>query len=557
MKPQWVLEGTGAALLLLLPHVAPLLLPGNISIYHHQLPLTHLIGGITLVLIALALLGTGLITLLSRLPPLPRRMAAAGLAGLVVWRFFTDGVVALSFQHTNLVTRSALLSQWDLAAWLDRHLLSHGRLIAAVVFLALAALAWFFTKAAGRLVRGVRMGLASLAFCCFWLFPRFFYLERVAPVSRPLAHLSTPAAIEKGERVVWVLFDELSYNLVFDHPPPGQSFPGFDGLRLRSVSFGNLEPIGLFTDRVVPSLLLGQSFDEIRSSLAGRLSWRNQERNPWVIYDPRATLPGLAQQEGWNPGVAGWYLPYCRTFAPVLAACSWRPGIQTMTDFEMLGASEDRSAAGNALLIGRALAGRVAGGPEVRQVPLRARNIEDYRSVMARAGELIRDNEIRFVFVHLLVPHPPGFYDRRTHQLCPSGNYLDNLTLADDTLTELQAQIDRTPDAERTTLIVSSDHSWRVPLWKAADDWTPEEERISEGRFDQRPVFLIHFPGQTSGENVAAPLPEILEHDLMAAVLRRQMRSVEDLDVFLASRRQAAAFGNVRSPDSPGRKDGG
>jgi membrane-anchored protein YejM (alkaline phosphatase superfamily) len=117
--------------------------------------------------------------------------------------------------------------------------------------------------------------------------------------------------------------------------------------------------------------------------------------------------------------------------------------------------------------------------------------------------------------------------------LRPSGNYLDNLVLADDTLGALMKEIDATPLASRTTVIISSDHSWRIPMWKPAEYWSTEEERASGGRFDNRPVLLIHFPGQKDGNEIKAALPEMIEHDIVAEVLRSRMGSPEDLSAFL------------------------
>jgi hypothetical protein len=105
--------------------------------------------------------------------------------------------------------------------------------------------------------------------------------------------------------------------------------------------------------------------------------------------------------------------------------------------------------------------------------------------------------------------------------------------LADDTLGALLQEIDATPSASQTTLIVSSDHSWCVPLWRY-DAFGGEVERASGGRFDQRPVLLIHIPGQKSGNDINAVLPELVEHDMIADMLHGWMNNPEDLsDVLL------------------------
>jgi hypothetical protein len=113
--------------------------------------------------------------------------------------------------------------------------------------------------------------------------------------------------------------------------------------------------------------------------------------------------------------------------------------------------------------------------------------------------------------------------------------------LADEALGDLMQQIDSTPLADRTTVIVSSDHSWRVPIWRTGPDWTKEEEQISQGRFEPRPVFLVHFPGESSGREVRIPLSELVEHEIIAKILKGEMKTADDLGAFLQSSTQQVA----------------
>jgi membrane-anchored protein YejM (alkaline phosphatase superfamily) len=164
----------------------------------------------------------------------------------------------------------------------------------------------------------------------------------------------------------------------------------------------------------------------------------------------------------------------------------------------------------------------------------RAAHIQEYRYIMAHAQALIDDSQLRFVFLHLPVPHPPGIYDRKNHMLLSEGTYLDNLVLADDTLGVLLQEIRATPSASQTTVIISSDHSWRTALWKHSAFWSDEDERVSGGGFDDRPVLLIHFPGQKSGIDINTALPELLEHDIIAAMMLGKINNPEDLAAQLA-----------------------
>ena len=173
---------------------------------------------------------------------------------------------------------------------------------------------------------------------------------------------------------------------------------------------------------------------------------------------------------------------------------------------------------------------------------------------MRRAKELIGDREIDFVFLHLPIPHPPGIYDRKNHVVTEGGTYLDNLVLADDTLGVLMQEIDSTSRASQTTIIVSSDHSWRTPMWNQGEDWSNEEERISGGRFDQRPVLLIHFPGQSSNNEITSSEPELLEHDIVRDILQNRITTAEQLSGVVSEHdSEAAAASHAEGENQTGR----
>ncbi len=101
-----------------------------------------------------------------------------------------------------------------------------------------------------------------------------------------------------------------------------------------------------------------------------------------------------------------------------------------------------------------------------------------------------------------------------------TGTYLDNLALADRTLSQLMATLNATALADKTAVIVCSDHSWRVPLWRPTPEWSKEEEIASQGRFDQRPVLMIHYPGQQTERDVNAPFDGIRIHEIIEHMLR-------------------------------------
>jgi membrane-anchored protein YejM (alkaline phosphatase superfamily) len=100
------------------------------------------------------------------------------------------------------------------------------------------------------------------------------------------------------------------------------------------------------------------------------------------------------------------------------------------------------------------------------------------------------------------------------------GSYLDNLALADRELGEFMSAIKSTRSAANTILIVCSDHSWRVPMWRRSVSWTEEDEQASKRGFDTRPVLLAHFPQQTRGITIMQPMSSLVMHSLLEEMLR-------------------------------------
>jgi hypothetical protein len=174
-------------------------------------------------------------------------------------------------------------------------------------------------------------------------------------------------------------------------------------------------------------------------------------------------------------------------------------------------------------------------GDEQRNSPHR----RDYLDVMTNAEDLLRDQRIGFVFLHIPVPHPPGIYDRTMHQLSTRGDYLDNLVLADDTLGSLMKVLRSTPNYEQTTLILSSDHSWRTNWWRRGDllpgsSWSEEEDRVTHGgKFDPRPVLMVRLPGATIGQVISTPTSVLAVHSILDALLHEQLHTPADLEKLL------------------------
>ena len=412
------------------------------------------------------------------------------------------------------------------------------RQICVAMILLPVTLGYFKPRIMQPVIRLVRAAVVAASFSALWVVPELVHLAMIRQPQEDASkllllsanHPSAPAG--SHPRIIWILFDELSYDQTFDHPAPGINLANFDRLQSESVSFSNLEPAGIYTELIIPSLFLGRRVVHVRATVGGDLSYQDENRDGWISYDPDDTLFGVAQGYGLSTAVDGWYNPYCHLLAPVLNDCFWEPSATANSQLAPFFASRNKSMVSEAEVLPKLVFAKVTS----RKPPNAGAHVQEYRDLMARTTALIEDDKLDFIFLHLPVPHPPGIYDRSRHMLRAGGTYLDNLVLADDTMGVLLREIEANDAAARTTIIVSSDHSWRIPLWRPSAEWTREEESASRGRFDERPVLLIHFPAQHSANEVNESLPEMVEHDIIADMLRGRMNNVKELQAFLARR---------------------
>jgi Sulfatase len=499
MSSKTIMQGFGAAIAILLLRVWPLISPHHSLIYHSILPVNSLIWGMLISLGTLTLLAALLFGYLKKsdtpLNTFIWALVAAGLAPALV------GNIA-AWRQKGL-------------AYLYVEVLFYGTLLAAL------ALRWRLPSAYQHAVRGMLVLLLLVGCGMAWVVPELLYLalrtqprDAQMPVTR--ARSSNVRETTPGDRgrIVWLLFDELSYEQAFDHRFSGLEMPAFDRIRSESVSFSDLKPAGSDTERALPSFFLGHVVDAIRSNLNGDLLVKLDGQKDWQAFDAQATLFSDAQRLGWTAGLVGWYNPYCRILGETLNYCFWRMG-----NGQWNGTSRDQSVLKNATAPFMEMVGSWQSKPGS---PQEEKHAADLAAVVSQAKALIRDQSIGFVFIHLPVPHPPGIYDRRTGHERASGTYIDNLALADEVLEELIGTLQTTASAAKTTVIVCSDHSWRVALWRPTPQWSHEEEIASHGHFDPRPVLMIHFPGQTTEHDITQPFDEIRIHDIVARMLRGQ-----------------------------------
>jgi hypothetical protein len=315
------------------------------------------------------------------------------------------------------------------------------------------------------------------------------------------------------KRVVWVLFDELSYAQVFAQRADDLELPNFDKLRAESTVYTNVQPIGMWTVKVLPSLLSGQVVQDYRYGFGNGLRVHDAGGHGFHTLDGSGTVFGDAQRAGWRTGVVGWYNPYCTIYKSALDSCYW-------TDLDRMdgNVAQQRRVMGNVARPLRDLVVQIM-SPEVAERQECDLDVEQryrtYRALEARASAMIAEDQADFVFLHLSAPHSPNIWSRINNDYvhkCGS-SYLDNLALADRELGKIMDLVRSSPRWKDTTVIVQGDHSWRVQVWGGGAAWTDEDGQAShDNTFDPRPALILHDAGQTTAATDGRPLSLLEVH---------------------------------------------
>ncbi len=530
-----VLVALGLTSIDLLWVIKPAVEPSQHALFHWSgAPLTLFVP-IALDVLAVWLLIAALM-LAARKPGRLRVFLWTGLLLSIPWfLLLTTEVLSLTAQHNHLARATFLvalaMTAYLTAVWSPSIQHRFGRTFDRIV--AASSMVLFFAGVFGMFL------LCRLAWYGFQAgkFASNFPLHQAARFP------NTP----QPHRVIWIVFDELSYSQVYEHRYPGLELPAFDQLASQSTVFTHVEPIGIYTEIVLPGLLSGKPPDDIQTSPKGELFVHSETTGKWSAFDQHDTVFQDALDAGYGTGVAGWYNPYCRILYHVVDRCTWTHRFQILNGMVPSG-----RILANALEPIKIIATKVlAVGPHRLQVSLypllhltkesvtSARlHIQDYQSLDADADKLLRDRSAGFVLLHLPVPHPIGIYDRRTGRFTTAGStYLDNLALADKCLAGLRATLEQTGQWNSSTVVVMGDHSWRTTqLWKSAHEWTATEQAASlGGTYDGRPVYLVKLPGQTTAGRVDMPFRAVHTRTLFDAVLRHAVQTPEELSSWAGS----------------------
>lgn len=344
-----------------------------------------------------------------------------------------------------------------------------------------------------------------------------------------------PSVGERPGRVVWLVFDELDYRIAFEQRPAGLQLPELDRFAAQSVHATQAYPPAGETLLSIPALLTGKQVSRAEPTGPRRLWVAFADATQTTVLNEAPNIFSAWRQAGRNAAAVGVGLPYCRLFNESLIDCAWVSdyGGQTRKHVPGLSVAEtaiiqaadvlDSFPLATRLGVRRTLISRLGGARAKR----RLLGVQRYERTLEDAKRFLAGDAADLVYLHFPVPHSPYIYDREKGALVDGEprSYADNLDLTDRTLGELRRTMEAAGRWDSATVLITSDHWYRINLWKP---WKSHGEDAALGReTDFRVPMMLKLPGQQEARAYDQPFTTTLVPPLLLAV-GEEVRTAED-----------------------------
>jgi hypothetical protein len=311
-------------------------------------------------------------------------------------------------------------------------------------------------------------------------------------------------------RVVWLIFDELDYRLLFDKRPARLAVPHFDRLSAESVHFSQARQAGDHTLVSLPALFSGARQDVAGSTVFCRDISRAD--HDWANSD---SVMGDIIAGGGNTALLSWMQIEHRLVlagqnpAPI-AIWQWQTLIETL--------------------------------PLVQRSHLvaalnRSEHATTLHWLKEKTIQTVTDPKLDFAVAHLSIPHLPGIcplQEGKPFQFVCKANYLDNIMLADQVMGEIRQAMEQAGLWDETVVVVTSDHRWRSEIWRFSPLWTEEEARLADNSRDERVPFFVKMPGEPpKSVRYDAHFDTVNSRDLLRNIAFGKIGSSEQVVEFL------------------------
>lgn len=309
------------------------------------------------------------------------------------------------------------------------------------------------------------------------------------------------------KRLIWITYDELDQNYIFDRPEQKSLLPRL--FELYENSF-HATHANAPTDQTVLSILsylLGEKLSAIHIGSLRNIEIQSQNGNKKLSLGNIETIFNKVYENGFSVGIAGWHLPYCYFSSQIKAAC------------HQFGSSKYNYITSSGFL-GTIRAQLRSFLPDWYSYE----HLHIYKYFLEDAKELILNKDLNFVYLHFPIPHPPQIYDpflmkEKSFNSNPAG-YDANLALVEKSYSEIERLLKENQMWENSIVIITADHWKRVP-----------REYFS---FHSEVPFIIKLENKYRSAFAYNPvMSSILVRDLILPLLKGEINSAEDLASFI------------------------
>jgi hypothetical protein len=342
-------------------------------------------------------------------------------------------------------------------------------------------------------------------------FVAIIFIQSIAGIGADL-HKEKPAPVKVftagkpgAPRVLWIIFDEMDYQLAFSKRDPKIRLPEFDRLVGQSFSAENAVAPSNHTLTSIPALIDGKILSNVAIKDIDKLSVTYKDSKETVLWGSRPNLFSRARALKFNTALVGDYVPYSRLIGKDLTYCFWTP-----FRYDFVSPKDTVFDNMQAQLYGLVM------NPVIEYM---AQKI-NYRDTLRAARQVVADPQYGLIFFHLPIPHFPAIYNNHfwDNYYDPAG-YNGNLILSDLTLGKLRRNLEQHGLWDQTTILITADH------------W------LRNGKTDYRVPFIIKLAGRTGPVSYKKPFNTILTHDLLLAFLRQEIVTQADLVNWLDHRK--------------------
>jgi arylsulfatase A-like enzyme len=316
------------------------------------------------------------------------------------------------------------------------------------------------------------------------------------------------------------VFDEMDGPLAFPRRPRTVRLPELDQLRAEALSAENAHSPAGKTLRAMPALITGRLVSEAAVVDPSELNLTFAESAEAVPWSVQPNVFSRAREAGYNTALSGWYHPYCRILGHTVTQCTNRDARSTL----LASAREQLLSLVDCVPFASRLLGWEPPWFELSVPDARQR----YWAVLEDAKRWATDPDLGLILLHWAFPHRPILYDRHRASLEPTdrSNYFDNLILVDRTVGELRRAMQRAGIWDSTVVLVTADHGFRSRFFTTTSPkWPPEENAALVGADGLQVPFILKLGGQRDAIRYEPPFNTVLTHDLLLALLRREVSS--------------------------------